>query len=136
MCVDSLSGGALFLPKKLFDKLGGFNETFFWMEDIDICLRAKRIGVKIIYFPLTEVIHIAGASAKKNYKISISNQLLSKIKFFSIHHSRISSSVIQSSILLISIIKSLILITLFPFSKTVRHKLFGYLFTIRRIIIK
>jgi len=49
---DVATGGNMFIRKKLFDQLGGFDEDFFFCgEDYDFCFQAKRLGFKIFYHP-------------------------------------------------------------------------------------
>ena len=79
--VKSLSGAAILVKKNVFKKLDGFNEDLFWMEDIDFFFRMKKLGYGVYFCPKTEIIHYAGKSSEKNYNVSISNQLMSKIKF-------------------------------------------------------
>ena len=131
--VETISGAALFLHRKIFNKLNGFNEKLFWMEDIDLCFRMKKMGYKIYYLPSTKIIHFSGKSAITNYKVAISNQLLSKIKFFRIHHSKLSAYTILLSVLLISLAKSVIILFISPFSSMYRKKMVAYLYTIRSV---
>ena len=51
----------LFIRASLFDQLGGFNETFnpYGWEDVDLCLRSKRLGFQTLYVP-TAIIHHKG----------------------------------------------------------------------------
>ncbi len=132
--VDTISGGAMFLSSKRFSILNGFNEDLFWMEDIDLCIRLRKMDNNIYYFPLTKIIHYSGKSAKTNFKVSISNQLLSKIKFFRIYHSKLSTVIISFSILFVSLIKSFFMLFISPFSLSYRKKMIAYLFTIRSMI--
>ena len=132
--VETISGAAFFLKRDIFKELNGLNEKLFWMEDIDFSIRLNKAGYKTYYFPLTKIIHFSGKSAKTNYKVAISNQLLSKVKFFRIHHSKMSANIILFSILAVSLIKSIILFFITPFSNTYRKKLSAYLFTIRSIL--
>ncbi|MGH9595158.1 MAG: glycosyltransferase [Edaphobacter sp.] len=50
-------GGGLFVSKKNFDALGGFDEQVKTSEDIDICTRAKRLGLSITSDPSLAVVH-------------------------------------------------------------------------------
>ena len=60
---DWVSGAALFVPRPLFLKLGGFDESFFmYFEDIDLCKRIKKLGKRVIYFPGVKVRHWGGKS--------------------------------------------------------------------------
>ncbi len=132
--VESISGAALLIPRVLFNKLKGFNENLFWMEDIDLCYRLNQMNYKIYYLHSTKLVHFSGKSAATNYKVAISNQLISKIKFFKIHHSRHSYLLILISVLFISVVKSIIMLFIAPFSTKYRKKVTAYLFTIRSII--
>ncbi len=132
--VDSISGAAFFVPRELFISVDGFDENLFWMEDIDYCYRVKEKGYKVFFYPKTRIIHLKGKSSEKNFKVSISNQLISKIKYFNIHHKRLSALIIFYFVIIISIFKSMLLIPLIPFSRIYKKKFFAYLFTIRKII--
>ena len=132
--VDSVSGGAMFTTSETFKLLNGFNENLFWMEDIDYCIRAKKIRKKILYLPETKIIHYQGKSAQHNLKVAISNQLLSKIKFFDIHHSPGTKNILAVAIFIIAIIKSIFFIILSPFGPVYRNKLSGYLIVVRSIL--
>lgn len=69
MEVDWISGGAMMIKKDLFRELGGFDENFFmYFEDVDLCLRAKQKGYKIIFNPGARIIHKSGQSFSDNRK--------------------------------------------------------------------
>ena len=51
------------------------------MEDIDICKRVAEKGYTNFHTLCTSIIHLSGKSSIKNYKVAISNQLISKVKF-------------------------------------------------------
>lgn len=62
--VDWVSGAAMFLKKKAFEKVGGFDERFFmFFEDQDLCLRLKEEGFRVVFFPLTSATHLHGRSS-------------------------------------------------------------------------
>tara|TARA_Y100000768_G_scaffold383984_1_gene367124 strand:+ start:6886 stop:7782 length:897 start_codon:yes stop_codon:yes gene_type:complete len=129
--VESVSGAALFIKRKTMDELNGFDERLFWMEDIDLSFRLNQRGYKTYYSPQTKIIHLSGKSAETNYKVSISNKLLSKIKYFKIHHSRFSSIIILFSVVFASLIKATLMFFISPFSTLYRKKMFAYLHTLR-----
>jgi len=57
------SGAALFIKKKNWDDVGGFDERFFaHMEEIDLCWRLKNIGLKVMYCAESEVFHVGGGT--------------------------------------------------------------------------
>ncbi|HEU4719051.1 MAG TPA: glycosyltransferase family 2 protein [Bacteroidia bacterium] len=85
---EAMSGAALFFPQKLYKVLGGLDPVLFWMEDTDFCYRAEKAGAGCLFFPGAEVVHHVGQSAKQNLKVTIPNQLISKLKFWRKHRSR------------------------------------------------
>jgi GT2 family glycosyltransferase len=63
--VDAVSGSFLCISSELFREIGGFDEDFFmYGEDLDLCFRAKLLGKRNYYHPITQVIHFKGESAK------------------------------------------------------------------------
>ena len=51
--------------RELFEKLGGFDETYFcYLEDVDLGLRMQAIGSGCIQLRNAKVLHIGGASKK------------------------------------------------------------------------
>ena len=62
--VDACVGAFMIIPKKAIDKVGMFDEEdFFYGEDLDWCWRFREAGYKIIYTPITKIIHYKGASS-------------------------------------------------------------------------
>ncbi|MBI3520542.1 MAG: glycosyltransferase family 2 protein [Bacteroidetes bacterium] len=84
--VDFLSGACVLMKRSTLLKLKGLDVNLFWMDDVDLGKRNMLIGGKNIYFPLTTVKHHIGQSSKKNQTIVISNQIISKLKFYKKHH--------------------------------------------------
>jgi GT2 family glycosyltransferase len=57
------SGAAFAVRKDLFTDLGGFDEDFeFHMEEIDLCWRAHKTGIRICSQPKSVVYHLGGGS--------------------------------------------------------------------------
>ncbi len=53
------NGGALLVKKRVWRKVGPFDERYFlYGEDLDWCWRARLRGYKIIYVPNAEVYHL------------------------------------------------------------------------------
>ena len=64
--VEILSGAFMFFRKKVLDKIGYFDESFFmYGEDIDLSYRVIKAGYKNFYFADTTIIHYKGESTKK-----------------------------------------------------------------------
>ena len=65
--VDVLSGAFMMIRKKVLDKVGLLDETFFmYGEDIDLSYRIKEGGYENYYFSNTNIIHYKGESTKKS----------------------------------------------------------------------
>lgn len=61
--VDWVCGACLAIERALFEELGGFDERIFlYSEDVDLCLRAKTRGARVVYVPGVRVRHIQGVS--------------------------------------------------------------------------
>lgn len=62
--VDSISGAFFLTKKEVLRKSGLFDENFFlYGEDIDLCVRIKKAGFKVIYYPLVNITHFKGVSS-------------------------------------------------------------------------
>lgn len=67
--VDCLVGAFMMCSRKAIEVTGGFDEDFFmYGEDIDLCLRIKKAGLKIWYLGDVEIIHVKGAVGKRSKK--------------------------------------------------------------------
>lgn len=63
--VDSVSGSFMLLRRSLFEQLGGFDEDYFmYGEDMDLCLRVREAGYKVIYCAEGSMLHHHGKSGK------------------------------------------------------------------------
>ena len=62
--VDYCSGAALMVPKTLFESLGRFDSRYApgYYEDTDLAFKVRRAGYKVLYQPLSEVVHYEGAT--------------------------------------------------------------------------
>jgi GT2 family glycosyltransferase len=63
--VDWLSGACMMTRRDVFDRVGGFDESFFlYWEDADYCRRVAVAGFRRVYVPTVSVRHIGGRSAE------------------------------------------------------------------------
>lgn len=65
---DWPSGGSSIFKKDIWEKLGGMDELFlpFYFEDIDLGIRARRLGFKCLWEPKAKVEHQHGATINKD----------------------------------------------------------------------
>lgn len=60
---DWVSGGAMLVRTEVFRKLDGFDSQFFlYWEDVDLCRRARDVGVSVAYMPAVCILHQRGVS--------------------------------------------------------------------------
>ena len=61
-----VSGSCLLTRRALLEALGGFDEAFFlYEEDVDLCLRARKSGARVVLTPDARVIHRLGRSMER-----------------------------------------------------------------------
>lgn len=62
--VDSITGAFFLTKKTILDQVGYLDERFFlYGEDIDLSLRIKNAGYKILYDPTVKIVHNKGISS-------------------------------------------------------------------------
>lgn len=80
--VDWVSGACMLGKRQVLQDLGGFDENIFmYSADVDLCLRVRRQGNKVLYDPTATVIHDGGKSQKKNRSIALRANIASRIYF-------------------------------------------------------
>lgn len=63
--VEAVSGACMLLKTETFKRVGGFTKDFFmYGEDMDLCAKVRRIGLKIYHVPDAIVVHHGGCSTK------------------------------------------------------------------------
>lgn len=132
LMVDSASGAAMMFRKKLFERIGMLDEKLFWIEDVEFCYRIKKCNMEIVYLPEATVIHHIGQSAKKNYNVSIYNQVFNKIKFYRKHHSQSSLFVVKTLSFIHALYKWIAFLFLSPFKTIYFHKAKAYSYTLKK----
>lgn len=63
--VDFVSGAFLLTPRRVWDEVGGFDESFApaYFEDVDYCLSVRAAGYRVAYEPRAAVVHYEYGSA-------------------------------------------------------------------------
>lgn len=88
--VDYISGAAILLSVNLWKQIGGFDERFApaYCEDSDLAFEVRKAGYRVVYQPLSKVIHFEGISngtdvngtGLKRYQVENSEKLRDKWK--------------------------------------------------------
>ncbi|MGL5434831.1 MAG: glycosyltransferase [Lachnospiraceae bacterium] len=62
--VDYISGAAILLSTRLWRQIGGFDTRFApaYCEDSDLAFEVRKAGYRVVYQPLSKVIHFEGVS--------------------------------------------------------------------------
>ena len=81
--VDYISGAAIMLSRSLWEEIGGFDEHFVpaYCEDSDLAFTVRKMGYKVMYQPLSVVVHFEGvsngtdtSSGQKKYQVENSEK--------------------------------------------------------------
>ena len=61
---DYISGAAIMIRKNLWEEIGGFDERFVpaYYEDTDLAFEVRKHGYKVMFQPLSKVVHFEGIS--------------------------------------------------------------------------
>lgn len=65
--VDALGGAFMMMSRSAYAATGGFDEDYFmYGEDLDLCYRVQKSGLKIYYVHDTATIHFKGESTRRS----------------------------------------------------------------------
>ena len=84
--VGAVNGAFMMMRRTDFMRLGGFDERFFmYGEDLDLCLRCSKAGLKVIYDGRYAIVHLKGRSSRQVHK-TMSKALFAGTKQFYLKH--------------------------------------------------
>lgn len=64
--VEAIQGAFFLSYKKLLDKVGWFDERYFFDgEDVDLCYQIHKLGYSLIYYPDVYITHLKGVTKGK-----------------------------------------------------------------------
>lgn len=131
LTVDSLIGAAILVRKNILTTINGFDERFFFfLEETDLCVRVRRIGYKVVFFPDARIIHLQGKTVRKSWIKGRIEYNISLRKFIKKHH----EPIYYSAFVAIRFIKTLFSVVLFPlvfFGRRMRIKYVYYLMLLK-----
>jgi GT2 family glycosyltransferase len=82
--VDQIMGSFMFVRRDVLDQVGSFDERY-WMyfEEVDLCLRIKRKGWKIVHYPYAAAVHFLSKSSEQWEEMKRTNEFQkSLLKYF------------------------------------------------------
>ena len=86
---DYISGAAIMIRTNLWEKIGGFDERYVpaYCEDSDLAFEVRKHGYKVMYQPLSVVVHFEGisngtdlSSGQKKYQVENQKKFYEKWK--------------------------------------------------------
>lgn len=67
--VGAINGAFMMTRRKVLDRVGLFDETFFmYGDDLDLCIRMAQAGYRIVYDGRVQIIHLKGMSVARDYE--------------------------------------------------------------------
>ncbi len=92
--VDWVAGAALLLRREALDDVGLFDEGFFiYFEEVDLCLRLRRAGWEVRYFPGVSVVHHESQFSADIPEQRINEMWRGRRRYWRKHHSAAGSRI-------------------------------------------
>jgi GT2 family glycosyltransferase len=94
--VDIVLGCCMLLPRSAIERVGSFDPSFFvYSEEHDLCKRMKNAGLRVVFTPDAEMIHVGGQTSKRMSLRMALVQLDSRMKFFRKHYGALQTSLFR-----------------------------------------
>jgi GT2 family glycosyltransferase len=85
--VDQLGGSCLMLRRAALAQIGVMDERFFmYFEEVDLCLRLRNAGWRVLYIYDVTIIHAGGQSSKTDRGNSMRHRYHSLFSFYRKYH--------------------------------------------------
>ena len=95
--VDSLIGAAIMARREALERVGGFDERFFFfLEETDLCMKMRDAGYRVVLLPEIRVIHLQGKTVRRNWVQGRMEYNISMYKFIRKHHPAIYYRLFQA----------------------------------------
>lgn len=96
--VDHVIGAAYFIRRCIFEEVGGFDERFFvYLEDLDLSLRVRQAGWRVVYFAGARAYHKGGGTSEQVKAKRLFYSLLSRAKYAQKHFSGVGAQLVIAS---------------------------------------
>lgn len=108
--VDVIQGTSLMVKRSVWEKLGGFDDSFFmYSEEFDFCYRMKKEGFERFWVPSSKIIHFGGQSTSQFAQEMFLQLYRAKIQFFKKHYSQVTVFLYKTILLVASSFRLLLL---------------------------
>ena len=72
--VEAVSGAVMLMRAEALHQVGGFDQQFFmYAEDIDLCMRFRVAGWRVVYWPGAKVVHFGGGSSEHGRRTAMAD---------------------------------------------------------------
>jgi GT2 family glycosyltransferase len=83
---DWVSGACLLVRREAAEAVGLLDERFFlYTEDVDLCAAVRRTGARVLFTPVTELVHLRGRSRASASSASARAYRASQVAFYEKH---------------------------------------------------
>ena len=85
--VDAVAGAFMLLRRETLGEAGPLDQSFFmYGEDLDLALRIKALGWKVVYYPAVVVLHHKGGSGNRYRRRTTREFYRSMLIFYRKHY--------------------------------------------------
>jgi len=107
--VDSVSGACLMVKREIIEQVGLLDEDYImYGDDLDLCYRIKKIGLKVYYVPTAQIIHYGGVSSQKLPYKGVIWFYRAMYIFYKKHYAKKSNFVVSIIVYSIILIKAIL----------------------------
>jgi N-acetylglucosaminyl-diphospho-decaprenol L-rhamnosyltransferase len=107
--VEQVCGACFFVRAQAFREIGGFDPAYFmYFEDTDFCIRLRKDGWPIYFFPDARILHHLGASSGKNWRtraLMVSSYNQSRYYYYRKNFGRPKAQLLKAVVLLGAILR-------------------------------
>lgn len=120
--VDWVSGACFSMRKSDWDRLGGFDTAFFmYCEDVDLCSRARGLGLRVAYLSECRVIHFEGGGKIWIGEAALMRTARSYQIYTEKHYGHLKATVLSLCLSGVYMIRALVFFLHFLYSKRNSH---------------
>ena len=102
--VEQVCGACFFVRAEAFKQISGFDPAYFmYFEDTDFCVRLRKSGRPIVFYPEARILHHLGASSGKSRRVRalmIASYNQSRYYYYRRNYGPFQAAILKSIVLL------------------------------------
>jgi GT2 family glycosyltransferase len=92
--VEAVSGACMLISRRTFDSVGGFSPDYFmYSEDVDLCFKVHRAGLRNYYIGRATIVHYGGKSSSPTWQTVMKTK--AELYFCEKHYGRLRAVVFR-----------------------------------------